>query len=229
VRLAGPNIIPYSFLRSHMPGRWLVTLESLDVPARAAIEKALQNRCGLKSVTDHCVPSRDDLASCLALMLHRLRALRAHPPPSALTTGSWLTCTPTDPVTKEVYRRVTRALVKASFGGDDEVGHLMLCVRASPDEAFETMIDSFGHPCRDVCLEDLWATQREIDKASAEDTPFDHVQIRHIHCERYATDTPHTLRQVVHAACSACEEVVPRSTWGPRAWTQTRAAPTEEA
>lgn len=182
--------------------RWAVSVESLPVPARAAVLKSLQARLGLALLPEDCGP-----AAPLALLLHRLRALSRAPPGHSLWAGSWLLAVPQDPLLWRLHRDLAAAVAGRLLpGGGEGVRHLMVCLQTSPDEALEALLA--GADGRDVGLEALRHAQRCIeDEHGGSCSPFE-VEIVRVECPCFAADNPATLAKVLDLACAGCHRLV---------------------
>jgi hypothetical protein len=178
----------------------LISVECLPVPAARAVVKALQARLGCAVVQD------DDTGRCatpLAALLHRLRAIgrQRH---DVLLAGSWLLRVPDDPLTRDLHRDLGRALAHKLVG--ERVTHVLLCLRACPDEAFEALIQ--GEHLKDLTLEQVrqWAGDIDgavEDAAAAAATPFEDVRVVALDCPAFAGDNPVTLEALVDRICAA--------------------------
>ena len=187
--------------------RCAVSLESLPVPARAAVIKSLQARLGLALLPedDRC----GGPVAPLALLLHRLRALakqQAAPGGGhALWGGPWLPSAPRDPLLRRLHRDLGAA-VAARLMPDAGVRHLMVCLESCPDEAFEALVGVETGRSKDVSLQSLHQAQRAIHEAAAGGgscSPFP-VEIVRVACPCFAADNPETLARVLDLACAAC-------------------------
>lgn len=186
--------------------RYVLSVEGLDVPARAAILKSLQSRLGLVTLPDH-----ERCEAPLALLLHRLRSLSRIPDSSnALWAGSWLLAAPTDPAICALHRDLAGALTAALHCPARATTHIMLCLKACPDEAFEAVLG--GDANRDACLQGLREAQRSIDSVAAGGappavSPFP-VRIEWLDCPSFAADNPATLSKLLDLACDACRRLM---------------------
>lgn len=177
----------------------LVSVECLPVPAGKAVLKALQTRLGLAVIADN-----ERCTSPFALLLHRMRAI-GRSRHDTLLSGSWLLGTPRDPVLRGVHGELGAALAAQLVA--TRVTHILLCLRASPDEAFEAVLEA--EEARDTTLQGLRESQRAIDCATPEtaSTPFD-ARIVMLDCPAFAGDNPVALRKLVDLACDACQALM---------------------
>lgn len=176
--------------------RWVVSIESLDVPARAAAVKSLHSSMGLNVIVDNDRVT-DRAALPFVLLLRRLRALARVPHTHhALFTGSWLLHAPSDPLVAEVYDALGAALIDTL--GIVHSRHLMVCMRVSVDEAYETALGNgaYTHPpnapgATAVSLQGLAAEQEALLSAekAAMCSPFRTYALA-VECPQFAADTP---------------------------------------
>lgn len=188
--------------------QYVVSVEGLPVPCRAAVLKSLQSRLGLVPVPDL------DRAAPLALLLHRVCALSKVPQGAhALCTGAWLATGAVhgDPDLLRLHRDLALAL-RARYFGDRGVTHLMVCMDACVHEAFEAVINEHqSGPARDTCAQDLRAFADTVAAVGAgtlqPPSPFD-VQIVRVPSPPFAADTPSLLADLVDRACDAVARVL---------------------
>lgn len=183
--------------------QWVVSVEGVPVPARVAVLKALQARLGLVPVPDH-----DRTTDPLGLLLHRVRGVaRYHPRHHALLCGAWLAgCGGAEehPLLHQLHAQLTHQLA-AKLLDAAPVRHLLLCLDASPHEAFEHVLDA-----KDATLQGLLDTQARTWAAQAGRvlSPFGDPQIVRVACPAFAADNPATLDRLVDQACELCARVV---------------------
>lgn len=182
--------------------RWVVSVESLDVPARSAVLKSLHARLGLDVIVEGERPQ-----SAFVCLLHRMRALARLPwTRHVMFSGSWLLRVPSDPDLVRLYADLGDALVDAL--GVHRSRHLMVCMRVDVDEAFEAaLMDSPRSP--PVWLHTLQQAQNELLRAdrAAACTPFRAYTIN-VDCPPYAADTPATLEALVDRVHTAVRSVL---------------------
>lgn len=175
--------------------RWVVSIESLDVPARAAVMKSLHSTLGLNVIVDNDRVT-DRGAQPFVLLLRRLRALSRVPHTHhALFAGSWMLHAPTDPLVASLYAELGAALVDAL--GILHSRHLMVCMRVSIDEAYETALGNgaYTHPSHApdtaVSLQGLVAQQDALLTAekAAVSSPLRTYALS-VECPPFAADTP---------------------------------------
>jgi len=199
--------------------RCVVSVEGLPVPSRLAVLKSLQARLGLVPVPDldrgDSLPGHQGTAASLDLLLHRVRALSKLPEGTpALWSGSWLLSMPRDPDLQHLHRDLAKALCSRYFPEASEaITHIMLCVEASPHEAFEHIFsDPHQQPRdRDTSIQDLHLAHRTLREVLAGRqqavTPF-RTQIVEIAAPPFAADTPGVLAELLDLACAACERAL---------------------
>jgi len=188
---------------------WLVSLESLPVPATKAVARALQARLGLAAVPDNDPGSCSPAIAPLALLLRRLRAI-ARIKQDVLLPGSWVLATPADPALRALHHDLGTALARKLLPADAHpVTHLLLCLSSSADEAFEASLDA--EHARDVTLQALRQSQRAIEDAArlraAVSSPFE-ARIVMVPCPVFAADNPVELKRVVELACDTCHALM---------------------
>lgn len=193
-----------------MTRRWVISVESLSVPARACVLKSLKNRLDL-TVADADRTGGGSSAS-LGLLLHRLKGLARVPASTpAMWCGSWLMKAPRDPLLRDLHRDLARALAdKLVPGGAKGTAHLMLCLRAPTDEAFESLLTCELAAARDVSLQCLRDAARGMEDAplGAEClSPFA-VQIVRVDCPAFAADNPVSLNSLVDLCVTRCQGVM---------------------
>ncbi len=199
--------------------RWVVSIESLDVPARAAVLKSLHSAVGLNVIVDNDRVT-DRIAMPFVLLLRRLKALSRVPHTHhALFAGSWMLHAPTDPLVADLYAELGAVLVDAL--GILHSRHLMICMRVSVDEAYETALGSgaythhpgtHGPATPDMhSLQGLARAQDEILSAhkAAVCSPLRAYAIT-VDCPAFAADTPVEL----DALSSRVERAVAAVVWG---------------
>lgn len=192
--------------------RWVVSVESLSVPARACVLKSLKNRLGL-AVADVDRAASGGANTSLGLLLHRLKGLaRVGAVTPAMWCGSWLMKAPRDPLLRDLHRDLARALAdKLVPGGTAGTAHLMLCLRAPADEAFEALLTCELAAARDVslqCLRDAARGMEQDAPLAAEClSPFG-VQIVRVECPAFAADNPITLNSLVDLCVTQCQGVM---------------------
>jgi hypothetical protein len=176
---------------------WVVSVEGLDVPARAAILERLHASLGCNVLIDN-----DRASSVFLTLLHRLKALSRMPwTQNVLLHGSWMLGVPSDPVLRALHADLATELVDALRVGRKR--HLMVCMGASHDEAFETALVKHGWDVKDS-LRSLESVQREImdPKHAAATTPFESTVLL-FECPRYAADNPETMAVLSKRVCDA--------------------------
>lgn len=182
--------------------RWVVSVESLDVPARSAVLKSLHARLALDVIVDADRPQ-----SAFVGLLHRMRALTRLPfTRHVMFSGSWLLRVPTDPDLVKLYVDLGDALVDAL--GVHRSRHLMVCMRVDVDEAFEAaLMESPRSP--PVWLHTLEHAQNQLLRAdrAASCSPFRTYTIT-VDCPPYAADTATTLEALVDRVQRAVQAVV---------------------
>lgn len=197
------------------PRRWVVSVESLHVPARAAILKTLQTGLGLTVVADGDQRASSGGASArdaFALLLHRMRALARLPPGQhVLWVGPWLLNLPRDPTVQGLHARLAAELMDKLLPEHATAAtvHLMLCMRTCTDEAFEQLLEAPGS--RGVSLKGLRECQDAIHGAQEKDDgcPFP-LQIVRLDCPRFAADNPVTLDRLARRALDLCRAAMGR-------------------
>lgn len=172
--------------------RWVVSVESLDVPIRSSILKSLHAKLGMNVIADN-----ERASSPFQRLLRRLRALSRMPSSTqqpVLYSGSWLLHAPTDPVMSKVYNDVGVAV--ADVLGVRHFRHLMVCMRTDVDEAFEHSLtsstDVVQHlPMGPRGLQALGKAQDELLRPDrvASCTPLRSYVVT-LECPAYAADTP---------------------------------------
>lgn len=187
-----------------MPRRWVVSVESLSMPARTAILKSLQARLGLPLVADDAAVGKHQLAR----LLHRVRALGKLPPDQhALCTGSWTSAWRAGAAGADLTRALTRALMdKLVPGGMGGTGHLVvrLAGPTAPDEAFEALMPLD----RDVTLHMLHDAQASLLQVDDSHNPFEAVRIVDVRYPPHAIDNPVCLEAVVDDIEARCRAVL---------------------
>lgn len=182
---------------------WVVSVESPPLPIRAALLKALQAQLGLQLIPD---PSAGDNLACL---LHRLKALAKSRHHAALLAGPWILETPTNPHLKALHADLGRAVARTLHL--PPLRHLMVCLDACADEAFEHALsdpDAAGRDAgRDATLSQLREAQARVRAASAADTPFEGHVLRFA-CERFACDNPRAAAKLLDDVCAQCQRVI---------------------
>lgn len=200
------------------PPQWVVSVEGAPVPARAAVLKALQTRVGLVAVPDNERHGPHALTRRLGLLLHRVRGVARCLPhhAAALLCGPWLApdlAPGPDVLLHDLYSALSAELAEHLLGGAGRMRHLMLCLDASPHEAFEAIVeegakDAAGHGV--VTLQGLIDAQRAVDAArpAALVTPFGPVTIARLRCPCFAADNPATLQCLADEACSLVADAI---------------------
>lgn len=192
--------------------RWVVSVEGLSVPARAAVLKALQHRLGLM-VADNDHQDRQDHHP-FSWLLHRMRGLAKVPiSADALWCGSWLMHVPRgSPALTELYKDVSHVLADRLPEEASRTKHLMVWLDVDPNQAFETLFHDGNPAAREVnlqCLRDardtlLRAVRDAMDgNREALYSPFE-VQIVHIPYPPFAADNPVTLNAVLDLVEDEC-------------------------
>lgn len=185
--------------------RWVVSIESLDVPARAAVLKSLHANSGLDVIVDNDRVT-DRIAMPFVLLLRRLKALARIPHTHhALFSGSWLLHAPTDPLVAQVYAAMGSTLVDAL--GISHSRHLMLCMRVSVDEAYEMALGTGAYlphaaTATAVDMQSLQGLAKAQDamltaERAAASSPLRTYAIT-LDCPPFAADTPVEL-EALHA------------------------------
>lgn len=197
-----------------MTRRWVVSVESLSVPARASVLKSLKTRLALSVADVERVGGGGGSSTSLGLLLHRLQGLaRVGGSTNALWCGSWLMKTPRDPLLRDLHRDLARALAdKLVPGGVQGTAHLMLCMRSPTDEAFEALLTCELAAARDVSLQCLRDAARGMEHdaalAAAEClSPFG-VRIVRVECPAFAADNPTSLNSLVDLCVAQCQGVM---------------------
>lgn len=183
--------------------RYVISVESLAVPARAAVLKSLQGRFGMA-----CIPDAERCTSPFALLLHRMRAMARVPDKThILWCGPWLLATPRDPLMRRLHHDLALALARRLLhDGGAGTKHIMVCLKVSEDEAFETLLEGDG--CRDATLQSLREAQAAIEAPEPRScSPFGSEIVR-FDCPCFAADNPVTLAKVVDLACAGCASVM---------------------
>lgn len=178
--------------------RWIVSVEGLDVPARAAILERLH--ASLAGSGCNVMIDNDRSPSVFLLLLHRLKALSRMPwTHDVLLYGSWMLGVPSDPCLRALHADLAAELVDVLRIWRKQ--HLMVCLGSSHDEAFETALVKHGWDAKDS-LRSLQSMQREImDPAcAASSSPFDPTVLS-FECPRYAADNPETMAVLCKRVC----------------------------
>jgi hypothetical protein len=183
--------------------RWVVSLEGLAVPARAAILKSLQTRLGFALL-------ESDARSCHPLhqLLHRVRSLARVSRPGAVWSGSWLFDVPDEPAMRALHRDLSRELAARLLPAAQTTRHILVVLDADPDEAFETLMGADVPACqnaREVCLQDLREAKAKLARnaAEADVSPFE-TRIVHVSCPAFAADNAVTLGAICDRVCAEC-------------------------
>ena len=159
--------------------RWLVTVEGVDVPARAAVLSHIHATFGFNVIIDN-----DRCPSSLMLLLHRLKALARLPASRhVLLSGAWGLRAPREAAMQDLHADLGAALVGA-LGIPDDTRHLMISLRADADEAFEAALHHLGE--RDTTLQDVKRA------APPPPSPFG-THVVDLECPRYVADNPAEL------------------------------------
>lgn len=193
--------------------RWVVSVEGLGVPARAAVLKSLQHRLGLVMADN----DRHE-AQPFGWLLHRMHGLAKVPARhDALWCGSWLMHVPSrHPALARLHRDVAAVLADQVPGGPAGTKHLMVWLDADPHEAFDAVLHDASSSTRDVglqCLRDAQdAISRAVQDAAAGDraglsSPF-WVQIVRVPCPPFAADNPVTLHKLLDLVEDECLRVM---------------------
>lgn len=182
--------------------RFLVSVESLAVPARAAVLKSLQTRLGLVPVADH-----ERGGSSLQLLLHRLLAV-TRSRQNCLLSGSWVLKVPHDPIMRKLHHDLARAVCDTApvAAATTNVCHILVCLRTCPDEAFEELIECDHPVARDVTHRCLREAQHVIDSVAAGAgacSPFP-TRVVVLDCPCFAADNPAELKKLVDLAYREC-------------------------
>lgn len=191
--------------------RWVVSVEGLGVPARAAVLKSLQHRLGLVMADN----DRHE-AQPFGWLLHRMHGLTKVPPRAdALWCGSWLMHVPSHaPALARLHRDLAAVLADLVPGGPRGTRHLMVWLDADPHEAFDAVLHcpEVSSSVREVGLQSLREAQeaitRAVNDAAAGDqaglsSPFD-VQIVRVPCPPFAADNPVTLHKLLDLVEDGC-------------------------
>lgn len=180
--------------------RCIVSVEGLDVPARAAILERLHG--ALAGAGCNVLIDNDRASSVFLSLLHRLKALSRMPwTQDVLLCGSWMLGLPSDPCLRALHADLAAELVAAL--GIGRKRHLMVCLGSSHHEAFETALLKHGWDVKDS-LRSLESVQREImdPERAASSTPFD-ATVLPFECPRYAADNPETMAVLSKRVCDA--------------------------
>lgn len=192
--------------------RWVVSVEGLSVPARAAVLKSLHHRFGL-ALADAERPETHPFE----WLLHRMRGLAKAPADQdVLWAGSWLMHVPQgDALLARLFTAMATALAER-LPHPAHTRHLMVWLDADPHEAFEAMIGAGAEAgpvtTRDVSLQCLRNAQASINRAAqlAREgcaaqlcSPFD-VQIVRVACPPYAADNPVAMAGVLDLVEDEC-------------------------
>lgn len=190
-----------------MSTRWLVSVESLDIPARPLILKHLQLVLGAGLLQDHrCHAGARRWPSCFELLHCRLASLGKRTEAVLVSDGSWLLPSFRHALLKPLHAKLGAALVTKY--GLENVRHLMICLCTTPDEAFETLIQEYAG--REITLQTLRVEQQAIDgvaekKASAA-SPFPVTVVR-VDCPAFVADNPASMTALANACAAACSEI----------------------
>lgn len=168
---------------------WIVSVESLPVPARDVVVDALHRRLGMSMVMVN------GSGSPFKRLIGTLKAASMLSG-NVMLCAPWLTTCHRDPALGKVYRGLAKALVSA-FGMQD-ARHLMVCMRACPAEAFEHAMKSSPS----MCLHDLRVDQALLTETHLQ-SPFRATTIVNLSCPAYAADTPEALDAITEEAYEA--------------------------
>lgn len=185
----------------------VVSVESLGVPARAAVIARLHSALGLNVVVDN-----DRCPSDFMLLLHRLKALARMPSASTvLLSGSWMLRVPVHPVLRALHADMAAALVEAL--GIRHAAHLFVCLDAEADEALEAALNEPRAEASSAgsvpSLGALHDARRRLagETHLAQLTPLAPKAVR-FECPRYAADNPAVLDNLLDRVEAAVREAL---------------------
>lgn len=183
-------------------GRWLVSVEGVPVPARTAVLKCLQARCGVACLSHECSPAAMP-SEAFACLLDRMKALARVPASQdAAWAGPWAAaCVTEDQCLAKLYDDLAEALAEAlpPPGKLTDSSHLTLSLQADEHEAFEALMCNGSGAAANISLRCLTTEPRE----QADRRLFASVQIEHLPCPPFCADNPVELHNLVTSACEA--------------------------
>lgn len=189
--------------------RWLVSVESLPVPARSAALKALLVALDL-AVAD----SEQRSSHPFAQLLHRVTAL-SKTSGNALSRGSWILSCPRDPDLAALYTDMAGELTARLL--TDPVRHLLVVLEADADEAFEAAVLGESKSWTLRSCRDAGNTLSEA-RPPVLTTPFPHHVLK-FRCPPFVADNPVTLASFLDLITQACQQIVGAPSTDPLAQT----------